>query len=57
MNINKKDAIFIAGHTGLVGSSIVRKLKEYGYNNLIFINRKKIDLTNQKKNFKIYKKK
>jgi GDP-L-fucose synthase len=56
VNINKRDSILIAGHSGLVGSSIVRKLKEYGYNNLIFVNRKKIDLTNQKKTLSFLKK-
>ncbi|MBI4811128.1 MAG: GDP-L-fucose synthase [Ignavibacteriales bacterium] len=33
--MENKSKIYIAGHTGLVGSAIVRKLKEKGYNNLI----------------------
>ena len=47
--INKKNKIYVAGHTGLVGSAIVRELKKRGYNNLLLINRNKLDLTNQKK--------
>jgi GDP-L-fucose synthase len=45
MNSNSK--IFVAGHNGLVGSAIVRKLKEQGYNNLILIPRQECDLLNQ----------
>ena len=33
--IRKNSKIFIAGHKGLVGSAIYRKLKEIGYTNLI----------------------
>jgi GDP-L-fucose synthase len=39
--------IFIAGHNGLVGSALVRKLKEKGFNNLLLKNRSELDLTNQ----------
>ncbi len=47
--LSKKSKIFIAGHKGMVGSSIYKKLKEHGYNNLIIANRKKLDLLNQSK--------
>ena len=40
--------IFISGHKGMVGSSILKKLIKKGYNNLIFKDRKELDLTNQK---------
>ena len=33
--MNKDSKIYIAGHTGLVGSSIFRALKTQGYNNII----------------------
>ena len=46
--INFKSKIYIAGHNGLVGSAIVRKLKQKGYNNLISRSKKKLDLKNQK---------
>jgi GDP-L-fucose synthase len=39
--------IFIAGHNGLVGSALVRKLKDKGFNNLLLKNRSELDLTNQ----------
>lgn len=45
MNSNSK--IFVAGHNGLVGSAIVRKLRENGYENLLLIPRQECDLTNQ----------
>ena len=47
--IKKNDKIFVAGHSGLVGSAIVRLLKEKEYKNIITINRKGLDLFNQKK--------
>lgn len=40
--------IFIAGHRGLVGSAIVRKLNSLGYNNLLTKNRSQLDLRVQK---------
>lgn len=43
----KKDKIYIAGHRGLVGSSIVKKLRENGYKNLIYKTHSELDLTNQ----------
>ena len=33
--INLKSKIYIAGHKGLVGSAIVRKLRQKGYKNII----------------------
>ena len=56
--INIKSKIFIAGHKGMLGSSILRILKKKRYKNLITIDKKKLDLTNQqsvKKFFKIKK--
>ena len=55
--LNKKSKIYIAGHNGLVGSAILRKLREKGYNNLITQTRKELDLTNQKKVFEFLKRK
>jgi GDP-L-fucose synthase len=45
MNIN--DKIFVAGHKGLVGSAIVRKLKSMGFINLILRKHDELDLTKQ----------
>jgi GDP-L-fucose synthase len=39
--------IFIAGHNGLVGSALVRKLNAKGFNNLVLRSRSELDLTNQ----------
>ena len=47
--LNKKSKIYLAGHTGLVGSSILRKLKRSGYKNIIYKPSKQLDLKNQKK--------
>ena len=54
--ISKKTKIFVAGHRGLVGSAVLRRLKDQGYNNIITVSRKKLDLTNQDKTFKFLKK-
>jgi GDP-L-fucose synthase len=44
----KADAkIFVAGHRGLVGSAILRKLKRQGYRNLLFRRHQELDLTRQ----------
>ena len=45
--IKKKDKIFIAGHNGMVGSAIVKKLKNNGYSNLLTAKRTDLDLTDQ----------
>lgn len=45
--MNKDSKIYIAGHTGLVGSALVRKLKSKGYTNLVTRNFPGIDLTRQ----------
>ena len=52
--ISKNSNIFVAGHNGLVGSAIVRKLKEKGYKKILTLNRKKLDLTNQIKVLKFF---
>lgn len=45
--MNKSTVIYIAGHNGMVGSAIWRKLKEAGYLNLIGKSSKELDLRNQ----------
>jgi GDP-L-fucose synthase len=39
--------IFVAGHNGLVGSALVRRLRENGFNNLLLKPRQELDLTDQ----------
>ena len=45
MNLDSK--IYVAGHQGMVGSAILRKLKLRGFNNIITKSSKELDLTNQ----------
>lgn len=45
--MNYCDKIYVSGHTGLVGSAIVRRLKEEGYTNIVTKTRRELDLTNQ----------
>ena len=54
--LNKHSKIFVAGHMGMVGSSICKKLKKIGYKNIIVANRKKLDLLNQNKVYNYLKK-
>jgi len=44
---NRLAKIYIAGHRGLVGSAIVRKLEKEGYNNLVVRSHSELDLTRQ----------
>ena len=46
--MNKNSRIYVAGHTGLLGSALLRLLKEKSYSNIITRTRKSLDLTNQK---------
>ena len=45
--MDKFDSIYIAGHTGLVGSALVRLLTKEGYTNLVCRDSSQLDLTNQ----------
>ena len=48
--------IFVAGHNGLVGSSIVRKLKAKGYKDILTVDRRRLDLLDQNAVFNYLKK-
>lgn len=45
--MSKNDRIFVAGHRGMVGSAIVRKLEEHGYTNIVTRDRSELDLVQQ----------
>ena len=45
--MDKTDSIFIAGHRGLVGSAILRKLREAGFTRLLTRDRSELDLQNR----------
>ena len=54
--LNRNSKIFVAGHNGMIGSSIVRKLKLFKYKHIYTIDRKQLELTNQLKVFNFIKK-
>jgi GDP-L-fucose synthase len=45
--MNKESKIYVAGHRGMVGSAIVRRLKSEGYNNIITATSQELNLKNQ----------
>eukprot|EP00249_Psilotum_nudum_P008301 c21178_g1_i1 orf=190-1161(+) len=45
--MNKEDKIYVAGHRGLVGSAIVRRLQKEGFDHLVLRTHKELDLTRQ----------
>lgn len=55
--LKKNSYIFIAGHKGLVGSSLFSLLKKKGYKNIITLDKKKVDLRNERKLENFFKKK
>ena len=55
--ISKRSKIFVAGHKGMVGSAIARKLKKMGFSRIIFADKKRLNLLDQNKVFKFLKKK
>jgi len=54
--LNKSSFIFVTGHRGLVGSSLLRRLKFYGYKNIIVKSKKELDLRNQNQVSNFFKK-
>ena len=53
--MKKNSKIYIAGHSGMVGSALVRHLMEKGFTNLIFRTSRELDLTNQAAVAKFFK--
>lgn len=45
--MEKSSKIYVAGHRGMVGSAIVRKLQAEGYSNIVLRTSKELDLRNQ----------
>jgi len=52
--VEKRAKIYIAGHNGMVGSAILRKLRNEGFINLITRSSKELDLTDQKQVFDFF---
>ena len=46
--MEKKSRIYVAGHSGLIGSAILRQLRDEGYENLLFRTHDELDLTDRK---------
>ena len=55
--ISKNSKIFVTGHMGLVGSALLRRLKKSGFRKVITVDKKKLDLRDQKKVYKFLKSK
>jgi len=56
MSVNKNSRIYVAGHNGLVGAAIVRRLKFNNYKNILTVDRKYLDLSDQKKVYQFLRK-
>jgi GDP-L-fucose synthase len=56
MQLNKNSRIFIAGHNGMVGSSVVKYFKKKGYKNIYVRDRKALNLLDKDKTIKYLKK-
>jgi len=54
--MNKEETIFVAGHRGLVGSALMRRLDQGGYKNIITRTHNQLDLTNQEETNTFFKK-
>ncbi len=52
--MDKSDKIYVAGHNGMVGSGIVRSLREKGYDNLLLRAHSELDLIDQKETFEFF---
>ncbi len=48
MTMTSRDRVFVAGHRGLVGQALVKKLREKGYENILTRSREELDLLDQK---------
>jgi GDP-L-fucose synthase len=47
VHLNKSDKIFVAGHRGMLGSALVRRLEAEGFKNLLTRDRSELDLTSE----------
>ena len=56
MKLSKGSKIYLAGHRGMVGSAIYKKLIQNNYTNIIVTKKKKLDLIKQRETFNFLKK-
>jgi GDP-L-fucose synthase len=52
--MNQDARIYVAGHTGLVGSAIVRRLQQDGFRNLVLTTRQTVDLTDRESVWRLF---
>ncbi|MFW6049304.1 MAG: GDP-L-fucose synthase family protein [Candidatus Bipolaricaulota bacterium] len=52
--MDKSDTIYVAGHKGMVGSAIVRELREEGFDNLVLRSHSDLDLLDQEATFEFF---
>ena len=55
--MNKTSKVFVAGHGGMVGSAIMRRLAHNGYENIITVSHGELDLTNQSRVVRFFRSK
>jgi GDP-L-fucose synthase len=55
--LNKKESLLLLGHNGLIGSALLKQLKNRNYKNIITVEKKKLDLLNFSKIENFFKKK
>ena len=54
--MNKQSRIYVAGHTGLIGSALLRELSRQGYKNIVVKSHEELDLTDRQKTELFFKK-
>lgn len=54
MVMHEKSKIYVAGHRGLIGTAIVKKLKELGFSNLLLRTHSELELTDKKNVFDFF---
>ena len=52
--MNQSDKIYIAGHRGMVGGAIKRKLESLGFHNIVTRSSSELDLRNQQNVFNFF---
>lgn len=51
---NRNKIVFIAGHKGMVGSAILKTLKKHNYKNIVTVDKRTLDLTNQNETHRFF---
>lgn len=54
--MNKQEKIYVAGHRGMVGSALIRKLQQEGFHNFALADSRQLDLRNQQETHEFFRK-